>query len=77
MMSETAFFVKDVIGPKGCVSIVAQRATRSGRSANIDDHTSTEALKLHHSALQPDGTFAKADEIIAVTDEPEIGRAHV
>jgi predicted dehydrogenase len=71
MMSETAFFVKDVIGPKGCVSIVAQRATRSGRSANIDDHTSTEALKLHHSALQADGSFAKADEIIAVTDEPD------
>lgn len=71
MMSETAFFVKDVIGPKGCVSIVAQRATRSGRSANIDDHTSTEALKRHHSALQADGTFAKADEIIAVTDEPD------
>ena len=69
MMSETAFFVKDVIGPKGCVSIVAQRATRSGRSANIDDHTSTEALKLHHSALQPDGTFAKADEIIATARE--------
>lgn len=71
MMSETAFFVKDVIGPKGCVSIVAQRATRSGRSANIDDHTSTEALKLHHAALGPDGQFARSDEIIAVTDEPD------
>ena len=26
MMSETAFFVKDVVGPKGCVSIVAKQA---------------------------------------------------
>ena len=71
MMSETAFFVKDVIGPKGCVSIVAQRATRSGRSANIDDHTSTEALKLHHAQLLPDGSFARTDQIIEVNDEPD------
>ena len=28
MMSETAFFVKDMIGPKGAVSIVAQRGRR-------------------------------------------------
>ena len=71
MMSETAFFVKDVIGPKGSVSIVAQRATRSGRSANIDSHTSTEALRVHHAALDADGAFARADEIIAVDDEPD------
>jgi predicted dehydrogenase len=71
MMSETAFFVKDVIGPKGCVSIVAQRASRSGKSANIESHTSTEALRLHHAALQADGSFARADEIIEVTDEPD------
>jgi len=71
MMSETAFFVKDVIGPKGSVSIVAQRATRSGRSANIGDHTSTEALRLHHAQLLPDGSFARTDEVIAVDDEPD------
>ncbi len=71
MMSETAFFVKDVIGPRGSVSIVAQRATRSGRSANIDSHTSTEALRVHHAALDADGAFARADEIIAVDDEPD------
>jgi predicted dehydrogenase len=71
MMSETAFFVKDVIGPKGSVSIVAQRATRSGRSADIESHTSTEALRLHHAELLPDGSFARADEIISVDDEPD------
>ncbi len=31
MISETAFFVKDVIGPRGCVSIVAKEA---GEKAN-------------------------------------------
>lgn len=71
MMSETAFFVKDVIGPRGSVSIVAQRATRSGRSANIDSHTSTEALRLHHAQLLPDGSLARTDEILEVTDEPD------
>ena len=71
MMSETAFFVKDVIGPKGSVSIVAQRATRSGRSADIESHTSVEALRIHHAPLGPDGSFARGDEIVGVADEPD------
>lgn len=71
MMSETAFFVKDVIGPKGAVSIVAQRATRSGRSADIEAHTSVEALRIHHAALGSDGSFSRADEIVGVADEPD------
>ena len=71
MMSETAFFVKDVIGPKGSVSIVARNASGAGRSANIDAHTQTEALRLHHAARGPDGTFARPDEILDVNDEPD------
>ncbi len=71
MMSETAFFVKDVIGPKGSVSIVAQRATRSGRSADIGSHTSVEALRIHHATLSADGSFAREDEIVSVDDEPD------
>ena len=70
MMSETAFFVKDVIGPKGCVSIVARSAASVGQSANVDAHTQTEALRLHHSARGPDGKFARPDEILDVNDEP-------
>jgi predicted dehydrogenase len=71
MMSETAFFVKDVIGPHGAVSIVAERAAGSGRSADIDAHTMTEALRVHHSALRPDGTFARADETVRLDNEPD------
>ena len=71
MISETAFFVKDVIGPKGSVSIVAQRATRSGRSADIEAHTNAEALRIHHAALAADGSFARADEVVGVDDEPD------
>ena len=70
MMSETAFFVKDVIGPRGSVSIVAANAARAGRSAEIDAHTNTEALRLHHAELGPNGLFARPDEIIRVDDEP-------
>ena len=38
MMSETAFFVKDVISPKGCVSIVMDEGAKSD---DIDTHTKT------------------------------------
>src|SRR5512142_1413107 len=63
MISETAFFVKDVIGPKGCVSIVAQHAAGTGQSANIDSHTQTEALRLHRADPGPDGRFLHSYEI--------------
>ena len=70
MMSETAFFVKDVIGPNGCVSIVAKTAASAGQSADVDSHSKTESLRLHHAVVGADGKFTKPDEIIDVTDEP-------
>ena len=71
MMSEVAFFVKDVVGPKGCVSIVAEKAAAEGQSANVDAHTQTQALRLHHSKLGADGKFVKADETLRLDDEPD------
>ncbi|MES2923366.1 MAG: Gfo/Idh/MocA family oxidoreductase [Verrucomicrobiota bacterium] len=71
MMSEVAFFVKDVVGPKGCVSIVAEQAAAAGQSANVDAHTQTQALRLHHSALTAEGRFAKSDELLRLDDEPD------
>lgn len=71
MMSETAFFVKDVIGPKGAVSIVAASAGAVGRSADLGAHTTTDALKVHHAALGADGRFERVDEFIPVHDEPD------
>jgi hypothetical protein len=71
MMSETAFFVKDVIGPKGCVSIVARAAASAGKSSDVDSHTRAESLRLHHAARGADGKFARSDELIDVTDEPD------
>ena len=68
MMSETAFFVKDMIGPKGSVSIAMEEAKTA--SADVDSHTRTSALRLHHALLTPDGSFATPDEIIRMDDEP-------
>lgn len=68
MMSETAFFIKDVIGPNGCVSI---NDLDKGASEDIEGHTKTGSLRLHHSMLDTDGNFAKSDEIIDTADEPD------
>ncbi len=71
MMSETAFFVKDVIGPKGCVSIVAKEAGGAGKSDNVDSHTKTESLRVHRAAIDANDQFVNEDEWINLTDEPD------
>ncbi len=68
MMSETAFFVKDVISPKGCVSIVMDE---SAKSDDIDTHTKTSRIRIHSAAVGPDGAFARADEILSMRGEPD------
>ena len=68
MISETAFFVKDMMGPNGCVSIAMDESKTV--SADIDSHTKTNALRLHHAALSADGQFAAKDEILRTADEP-------
>ena len=74
MMSEVAFFVKDVAGPKGCVSIVVPHEERAAgemtQSADIDSHTRTNALKVHHAAMDADNNFTRKDEWIKVVLKP-------
>jgi len=71
MISETAFFVKDVVGPKGCVSIVAKSAGGTSKSSDLESHTKTESLRVHSGALNGEDKFATEDEIIDMTDEPD------
>ena len=71
MISETAFFVKDVFGPKGSVSIVAKDAGSPGKSASIEAHTKTESLRFHHADLDENEKFLKPDEWINLEDEPD------
>lgn len=58
MMSETAFFVKDIVSPNGAVSITEGNP---GASADIDGHTRVGGLLVH----RPEG-----DRRIALPDEP-------
>ena len=59
MMSDTAFFVKDVVSPNGAVSI---RMPDSARSDDIDTHTKTSLLRIHK--------VATGDTDISMADEP-------
>ena len=71
MMSQTAFFVKDVVGPKGSVSIVTKEASKEGNSDSVKAHTKTESLRVHYSDLNQDGSFAIQDEWVDNEEEPD------
>jgi predicted dehydrogenase len=62
MMSETAFFVKDVIGPKGSVSIVMAETAGAVKSDDINAHTKTNQILWHHADGRPDERIDMADE---------------
>jgi predicted dehydrogenase len=67
MMSETAFFVKDVITSRGAISIVMDEGAKS---ADMDTHTRTARIRTHYAELGPDGNFAREDEWHSTADEP-------
>ena len=58
MMSETAFFVKDIISPNGSVSIID---SDRGASSDIEGHGKVGGILLH----RPSG-----DQLIATPDDP-------
>ena len=74
MMSETAFFVKDIVGPLGSVSLVPNDEARQGTdlsgSADIDKHTKTDAIRIHYADVGADKNFTRKDEILSMEDEP-------
>ena len=67
MISETAFFVKDVISPNGCVSIVMDE---SAKSDDIDTHTKTSRIKIHRAETGADGKFTQPDQLLSMEGEP-------
>ncbi len=77
MMSEVAFFVKDVIGPRGAVSIVPGHSEGKDQLSDVSDsadimrHTRTELIQLHHAEVGPDKHFVRKDEFISTEDEPD------
>jgi predicted dehydrogenase len=71
MISQTAFFVKDVFGPKGSVSIVAKDASQDGKSDSVESHTKIESIRVHHAVIDSNNKFLKEDEWIDLKDEPD------
>ena len=67
MMSEAAFFVKDVISPNGAVSIVMDDKARSD---DVDAHTKTNLIRVHRAATV-DGRFRTPDEMLSMSGEPD------
>lgn len=59
MMSETAFFVKDIVSPNGCVSITEGN---KGASSDIEGHTKVGGILVH----TPQG-----DQLITMPNEPD------
>lgn len=59
MMSETAFFVKDIVSPNGSVSITEGN---QGASADVDGHTRVGGILVHTN---------KGDRLIDMPDEPD------
>ena len=70
MISETAFFIKDVIGPKGSVSIVEPKNDDDISSSNIDSHTKTNKLLIHYQDRSDDGKFKFEDKYVNTSNEP-------
>jgi predicted dehydrogenase len=68
MMSEAAYFVKDIVSPNGCVSIVIDEAAKSD---DIDTHTKTSMIRIHRALTDDEGKFVYPDEHLAMDDEPD------
>lgn len=78
MMSETAYFVKDVVGPRGAVSMVPATAGTGDKSAfapsaDINRHARIDTIRIHRADVDP-GTraFTSADELLVMEDEPDL-----
>lgn len=78
MMSEQAFFLKDVIGPQGSVSIVNSAEGRlnpagavSAVSSDIETHGLPGTVRVHRAALDANDAMVFADEDLVIDDRPD------
>ncbi|MBT6441523.1 MAG: Gfo/Idh/MocA family oxidoreductase [Alphaproteobacteria bacterium] len=70
MMSEVAYFVKDVVGPKGHVSIVPKTGSDAAASDSMDSHIQTNLLLIHSAELDDNDNFVNEDTWSSMADEP-------
>jgi predicted dehydrogenase len=67
MVSETAFFVKDVFGPNGSVSLTQDEQ----RSDCVDGHSKADLMRIHHADLDEHNQFTKTDDLIRFEQSPD------
>jgi len=71
MISEQAYFVKDVMGPGGSVSIRKNTFDQPrGTSADISEHTTVKELHLHSSKTDRNGELVSEDRIMDTPQQP-------
>lgn len=71
MISEQAYFIKDIMGPKGSVSIRKNTFDLPrGSSADIGEHTAVKQLHIHSSEMDKNGKLVHNDQYIDAPDEP-------
>jgi hypothetical protein len=44
---------------------------KAGGSEDIDSHTKTNRIRVHHSDIDANNEFVKPDELISTEDEPD------
>lgn len=71
MISEQAYFIKDVMGPQGSVSIRKNTFDLPrGSSADIASHTQVAALQVHSADRDQTGLLVNPDQILDTPEEP-------
>ena len=71
MISEESYFIKDVMGPNGSVSIHKKTLGEPrGISADIGEHTTVKQLRIHSSELDSEGNLKHEDKLINTPEQP-------
>jgi predicted dehydrogenase len=74
MISEAAYFTKDVMGPNGSVTILPIEPRRYAPgatttvSSDMETHSSGRVLRLHRAALGANGALVHGTEDVEITD---------
>ncbi|NQZ57838.1 MAG: Gfo/Idh/MocA family oxidoreductase [Lentisphaeraceae bacterium] len=71
MASTKAFFIKDVWGPQGSVTMGANNPLSDKESDNVDSHSKTGGLRIHSAELDDNNQFINEDEWIDTGNEPD------
>ncbi|WDE95769.1 Gfo/Idh/MocA family oxidoreductase [Lentisphaera profundi] len=71
MASTKAFSIKDVWGPKGAVTMGADKPLNEQQSDNVDSHSKTGGLRIHSAEIDDNNQFINNDEWIDTGDEPD------